>query len=303
METYEEIRNAIQTLKTADSGTGAGSFQPVCYQYDRQLLAPARPELYLRLIAGGRADISAPLALSLRPADCLLILYSLHGRGQLTAGRSVIPLGAGSILLLSCDAGWQLCSALLPWSFRLFFAEGPQLRNFLALIGSPYLTENQKSPSLASAAEELASCPGHMDRASLIGMHRLLTDMLSDACLSVLPEDQRARAGIPAYLHDLHAYIHDCENRTFSLAALEALYGISRYRLCREYSAAFHISPLRDFNRIRMDEAKKLLLNTHLQVQEISSRLGYDNINHFIHLFKAQTGFTPGAFRTYHAGR
>ncbi len=78
------------------------------------------------------------------------------------------------------------------------------------------------------------------------------------------------------------------------------MYGISRYRLCREYIAAFSISPLKDFNLVRIEEAKKLLLNTNLQVQEISSRIGYENVNHFIRLFKAETGMTPGAFRSAH---
>ncbi len=298
MESYEELRKAIQPLNITNPGHTVGEFLPVCYRYDRQLLSPAQPEQYLRLIGSGRIDIQTPFALSIRPVSCLFLLYSLHGRGQLTFGQSVHPVGTGDILLFFCDTPCQLRSTLLPWSFRLFAAAGPQLQDFLPLSGNPCLTARQKNPAMASAIEDLASCPETVSLSSLINTHRILTDLLADACLSGLTDRQSSQANIPSWLHDLHAYIHNCENRTFSLAALEELYGISRYRLCREYSAAFHISPLKDYNQIRMREAKKLLLNTHLQVQEISSRLGYDNTNHFIRLFRAQTGLTPGAYRT-----
>lgn len=40
-----------------------------------------------------------------------------------------------------------------------------------------------------------------------------------------------------------------------------------------------------------------MLLTTDWTIHEISSKVGYDNVNHFINLFKKNTGLTPGAFR------
>ncbi len=297
IESCEELKKAIQPLNIANFRYSANDCLPVCYRYDSRLLSAVQPERHLRLIGGGRLDVQAPFAITVRPTDSLFLLCSLRGSGQLTFGRSVQPIGGGTIALFHCSAPWQLYSTLLPWSFRLFFAAGPELQNFLPFLDRPYLTTRQDSPAMASAVEELAACPETVSLPALLGVHRLLTNLLTDACLSALPEDREPQEAIPSYLRDFHAYVHDCRNLTFSLADLEALYGVSRYRLCREYSAAFHISPLKDFNQVRIAEAKKLLLNTRLQVQEISSRLGYENINHFIRLFKAQTGLTPGAFR------
>jgi AraC-like DNA-binding protein len=44
-------------------------------------------------------------------------------------------------------------------------------------------------------------------------------------------------------------------------------------------------------------EAKRFLLATTSQINEIAHRLGYDDGSYFIRFFKKQTGFTPEAFR------
>ncbi len=49
--------------------------------------------------------------------------------------------------------------------------------------------------------------------------------------------------------------------------------------------------------RIRMEEARGLLRETRLPVAEICKRVGYMDIKHFTHTFKAVTGLTPGEFR------
>ena len=49
--------------------------------------------------------------------------------------------------------------------------------------------------------------------------------------------------------------------------------------------------------RIRMEEAKRMLLETEQKTYEISERVGYDDPSYFGRLFKKYTGFTPIEFR------
>ncbi|MBE3580805.1 MAG: response regulator [Thermoanaerobacteraceae bacterium] len=49
--------------------------------------------------------------------------------------------------------------------------------------------------------------------------------------------------------------------------------------------------------RMRMEEAKKLLLTTDYSVNEIASRVGYRDARYFGQVFKKQEGCTPTAFR------
>jgi AraC-like DNA-binding protein len=47
----------------------------------------------------------------------------------------------------------------------------------------------------------------------------------------------------------------------------------------------------------KLDEAKRLLLETDMSVIEIATKLNYTNAQNFIRFFSKKTGITPGKFR------
>lgn len=48
---------------------------------------------------------------------------------------------------------------------------------------------------------------------------------------------------------------------------------------------------------VRLREAKRLLAETDLRVNEICRQIGYDNEKHFMKLFKAECGVSAGEYR------
>ena len=62
----------------------------------------------------------------------------------------------------------------------------------------------------------------------------------------------------------------------------------------KTYTGTNFVNFLRD---LRMEEAKKLLTETDLKVNEISVKIGYDNEKHFMKSFRASVGVTPGEYR------
>ena len=102
---------------------------------------------------------------------------------------------------------------------------------------------------------------------------------------------------IPAYLDAMHQAIKLHSEDPHTLQHFEDRFGISRYRLCREYRSVYGVSPISDLNITRIEHAKKLLSETSLSVQEIGNRTGFYDINNFIRIFKKNTGLTPGKFR------
>lgn len=52
--------------------------------------------------------------------------------------------------------------------------------------------------------------------------------------------------------------------------------------------------------KYKVNEAKRLLLNTNLTVAEIAAELNYTNAQNFIRFFSKSTGVTPGKFRKLH---
>ena len=50
-------------------------------------------------------------------------------------------------------------------------------------------------------------------------------------------------------------------------------------------------------NEIRLEEARRLLGDTNLSIQEVTQKIGIDNSNYFYSMFKKQFGMTPTLFR------
>lgn len=50
-------------------------------------------------------------------------------------------------------------------------------------------------------------------------------------------------------------------------------------------------------NRLRLLEARRLLIETDLQVAEIAFKVGYGNVSHFNRMFRDRFGRSPGGTR------
>lgn len=120
----------------------------------------------------------------------------------------------------------------------------------------------------------------------------ILTEMAVYSCHPATHRDT-----IPDYLREIHHLFDTQYGENYSLDELENTYSVSKYRICREFSKYYGVSPVQYLNHKRIEEAKKLLLTTNDTIHEIGSKVGIHNTNHFINLFKRETGATPLAFK------
>jgi AraC-like DNA-binding protein len=63
------------------------------------------------------------------------------------------------------------------------------------------------------------------------------------------------------------------------------------------FAEAFGETPHEFVTRVRMDEAKKLLLAENHSVTDICFDLGYESLGSFSVKFRSMTGLSPAAFR------
>ena len=84
------------------------------------------------------------------------------------------------------------------------------------------------------------------------------------------------------------------------LTRYAAYCSLSLSRFSHVFRAATGLTPLNYLNRIRIDKAKELLLNTSLSVAEISEITGFSSQNYFGRLFKKQVGQSPTQFLRSH---
>lgn len=57
------------------------------------------------------------------------------------------------------------------------------------------------------------------------------------------------------------------------------------------------VAPSQYIQEIKIQEAKKLLTTSHLQIKEIAYRLGYDDSSYFIRIFKKYSNISPSEYR------
>ncbi|WP_225761817.1 GlxA family transcriptional regulator [Acinetobacter sp. Marseille-P8610] len=80
------------------------------------------------------------------------------------------------------------------------------------------------------------------------------------------------------------------ENR---IADLAKQFNFSERNLKRRFQLATQISPNQYLQQVRVDKAKKLLLTSEMNVQQIAYLVGYENVSFFIRVFKKITGCAP----------
>ena len=92
-------------------------------------------------------------------------------------------------------------------------------------------------------------------------------------------------------------YIEKNFQENINLNKISNYVSLSKNYFCNIFKKETGITIWDYLIRIRMEEAKKMLLETEQKTYEISERVGYDDPSYFGRLFKKYTGFTPMEFR------
>lgn len=82
-----------------------------------------------------------------------------------------------------------------------------------------------------------------------------------------------------------------------SLDEIAEQIGTSSSYLSRRFKQEMGQSVTSYLNAIRIEEAKKLLLDESLPITEVAFKVGYGSVQHFGRTFKAHTGYSPTSWR------
>ena len=88
---------------------------------------------------------------------------------------------------------------------------------------------------------------------------------------------------------------HYCE--TGVLASVVGRAKIPERSLKRRFKTATGSTLIQYIQNLRLEEAKRLLETETFSIEEISNRIGYENLAFFRRLFRRSTGLTPGQYR------
>lgn len=297
----EQYENALTIRADAASENIPASYFAGVFYEQRDDCADRIPTI----LSGGSVKIGEALSLSYKPLSCRMLLYTQEGEGTLLLEGQRHPLKPGTLLYLNrSELSFSLQSTLQPWRFITFSLGGGLFSDYESLIAFDgcLLTQIGRHSSVLRNLKQLlvgepgTDLSGKLRDAGLITA--ILTELFAGTAVSPSPEDGQKKSA--PYLRELKHYIDNHLERPLKLEDLEKHCHMSKYRICHEFSTAFGMPPIKYLNKKRLEAAENLLLSTEKKVHEIALATGYENTNHFIHLFKKEYGTTPQAYREAH---
>lgn len=236
---------------------------------------------------------------ALPPCDIYCLIFTYKGGATYKGKNKTSQLPTNSLLFVSCKKSLQFRSTDIGWEACLLFIKGNMLPFYEETIDSydlPPLMLSSSSPLHNSLNSIL-----QLEKSASLIEELLLTEHVTHILSQYIHQEANSALSImekpPTYLVTMKENFDANYSNYFCLDALASTYKISKYRLCREFTLYFKLSPMKYLNKIRIQKACLLLVSTEMHVNEVASAVGYENTTHFIRLFKAQLGETPLVYR------
>lgn len=108
---------------------------------------------------------------------------------------------------------------------------------------------------------------------------------------------ESASTGGPGVMEEIAAHIREHYREELSLQDLADRFFLSREYISRRFKREFGENVFDYLTNVRLERAKRLLLDSEITVVRIAELVGYQDEKYFSRVFKKSTGCTPNEFR------
>lgn len=115
--------------------------------------------------------------------------------------------------------------------------------------------------------------------------------------LARLVKKPATRAQLLSKLIGAKEYIYSHYSSSTSLEKISKQAGLSKYHFQRLFKLVYDVSPSQLQDKLRIEQAKLLLLAKEKSLSNIAFKLGFSDTSAFIHKFRQLNGTTPGNYR------
>ena len=252
--------------------------------------------------------------------EYLEIALCLEGSGQFMFGRRAQPVEPGDIVLVDSsqphvalpDAGGSL--RLLLVLFRPELVAAPGCRAFDSGYLAPFRSTDEhlleRIPRAMPLAAELT--PILHELAAIAARHdqgdRHLLDANLRRILGVLVRDRQAGAVVACHtdaarreqIRPVLSYVEQHCRERVTLDEVADVVHLSPSRVRHIFRDVTGVGFKEYATRVRLAEAKRLLLATDLSVAEVAGTVGYTNVHQFYTVFHRYCSLLPAEYRRYY---
>lgn len=144
-----------------------------------------------------------------------------------------------------------------------------------------------------AGAQMLDHVQGLLKSNSLTAMRSGLTELLKEICGYFDKENKELKLSDRIYAYLLNNY----SDVNLNVAAIGREFGMVPRYISKVFKDDTGEGLLDCINRIRIQEAKKIMQNKELVLEDIAGQVGFTNVNSFIRVFKKYEEMTPGKYR------
>lgn len=214
---------------------------------------------------------------------------SHHLTGETTLG--VFPPGTAIEAEFEVSPRCDYAIALIDPKF-VFSRLQTQIAEPIAAFEHPRLLRG-----LTELCEEAAT-PDNVFNLFLEGWAIQAVGHIARASNSAVPHSQRARGGLTGpSIHRLDEYIRSNLAACLTLSDLANVSGFSKRHFVRAFSESFGLTPHQYVLSLRIDQARRRLVETCDDITEVALGCGFSNAQHFATRFRKVTGVAPSRYR------
>lgn len=251
--------------------------------------------------------------------DCFMMVYVLSGHGDLTVDTETISLGGGCLCIIAPNIDYRFygaedCVALyiMIWKkcFSEIFTKIFRHKNVLTEYYAQILNGQKIKLLQFYFSDTTQTYP--LIR-NMLSEYYFGDEYSNDLCTSLIeyflilavresvPPVEKTKNIHENGLQTLHVlqYIHE-NHAVLTLEKLAAQFGYNAGYLSRHLKAATGKSFQMLLSEERIDEAKYLLRNSELSIEEIAFRVGYASLVSFSRRFSKDVSMSPSQYRQKH---
>lgn len=98
-------------------------------------------------------------------------------------------------------------------------------------------------------------------------------------------------------MQEIALYLQNNYNREITLQEISDQFYLNRDYISRRFKQEFDETIVNFISKIRIDKAKKLLIQADMSIATIAQTVGYEDEKYFSRVFKKYVNMTPKEFR------
>ncbi|MCL7746200.1 AraC family transcriptional regulator [Halalkalibacter alkaliphilus] len=255
-------------------------------------------KLYFYVLWGGEYIVDAPYSIRRDYMDSFLIFFIKRGSMHFHYLDQSFVAKQGDIVLLDCkEKNNYHVTEEAEFQFIHFSGKGTQdLYNEIYQRQGCLFTLPSDKNNLPNILSLLASNQ-EIDFNISLEIYELLGNLLESTRNTFESRDANM-AKVPPEIQAALTHINENFSSKITIEKLSEISNLSTSHFCRTFKKYMGTSPYQYILNYRLIQAKNLLVQTNLSVEQISEDCGFYGIGHFIKAFSKSTGgMTPGKFR------